>query len=94
MAENNSKGNRQPKLIPSQTPTSNTDFVNIAQSHDGSVLMQFISFTPDYAHENHRTVMSLEEVKELIDDLCDITKYYPAKPRKKRVIKRRKPSDK
>lgn len=89
MQENKENIKQEPELIPSQTPTSATDYVNIAGSKDGSVLMQFLSVTPEYIYENHRTVINEHFVNELIDILCSVREYYPKKPRKKTVSKKR-----
>ncbi len=90
MQENKENDKQGPEFIPSQTPTSATDFVNVAGSKDGSVLMQFVSVTPDFIYENHRTVVNEDFVNDFIDILCSAREYYPKKPRKKSVSPKRK----
>ncbi|WP_027360576.1 hypothetical protein [Desulforegula conservatrix] len=63
----------------SNIPTAFTDGVNIACRVDGSLLLQFISQTPDVWLENFRTVMGKEEIIELINDLASAIDYYPVK---------------
>lgn len=70
--------------VQSQTPTTSTDFMQLAMSKKGTVFMQLMSVTPDNIYENHRTIISAEYVNELIDDLCALTKYYPEKPSQKK----------
>jgi len=77
----------------SNTPTAFTDGVNIACRVDGSLLLQFISQTPDVWIENFRTVMGKEEIIELINDLASAVDYYPVKkekPQKKRKASAKK----
>lgn len=66
-------------LHSTHTATSFTDGVNIACRSDGGVLLQFISETPDFFIDNHRTVLTKEGATELIDNLCDAIDYYPTK---------------
>jgi len=81
----------EPKTILSNSPTSLTDFINIAPADNGTILMQLISIIPGNFVENHRTVLSAEFVKDFIDLLCDVSDYYPKRPRKKPAKKRGKP---
>lgn len=82
MSDNNDSKKDDREFIPSQTPTSATDYVNVAGTKDGSVLMQFVSVTPEYIYENHRTLIANDIMNHLIDTLCDLKEYYPTKPRK------------
>ncbi len=68
------------KITYSNTPTTFSDGVNIACRIDGSLLLQFISQTPDVWFENFRTVMGKDEIVEFIDDLASAIDYYPSKP--------------
>lgn len=83
MVDNNSNNTREPVFVPSQTPTSATDYVNIGLSDNGALLLQLISAMPEHLYENHRTVISANFVEHLIDVLCEVAEYYPKKPRKK-----------
>ena len=73
----------EPEIILSNSPTSSTDFIYLAQADNGSILMQLISAIPKHFIENHRTILSAEFIEPLIDMLCDISNYYPKKPKKK-----------
>ena len=73
----------KPESTYSNTPTSYTDMVNIAISSDGFVLLRFFSAIPDLIIENHRTILKPDVAKSLIDMLCELTGYYPQKPRRK-----------
>nr|MBC8359844.1 hypothetical protein [Candidatus Desulfatibia profunda] len=66
----------------SNTPTSFTDRFIIAKALDGSILLRLISDIPDARIENHRTVIKESLAKQLIEILCEITEYYPQKPKK------------
>ena len=76
------------ELIPSNTPTSFTDRVIVAQETDGLILMRFISHIPNLIIENHRTIIKPNIVINLINILCRITGHYPSKPRKKTAPKK------
>lgn len=68
----------------SNDPTSHTDAVHIAAKKSGDlVLMQFFSYIPNRIIENHRTMITLDNVKELIDDLAEMVDYYPIKKSEK-----------
>lgn len=67
------------QMLVSDSSTSYTDAVKTSVRSDGSILMQFVSDTPDYQVENHRTVMGNDLVKKLIENLCMITDHYPKK---------------
>lgn len=58
-------------------PTAFTDGVNIACRVDGCVLLQFISDTPAVAIENFRTIMTRENVIQLINNLAKTLNHYP-----------------
>ena len=60
-------------------PTTFTDGVNIGCRSDGGILLQFVSETPDFYVENHRTVMTKEGITEFIESLCAAIDYYPEK---------------
>jgi hypothetical protein len=81
--------NKEMEIIRSNTPTSFTDYVRVGGMTEGQIIMQLLSLTPDCIHENHRTVIASDHVKELIDSLCELSEYYPKKPRKQ--IKKRAP---
>jgi len=75
----------------SGNPTSSTDIVNVAIRQDGSIMLSLLSVLPDQVKiENHRTVLSADTAKSLIDVLCQTTGYYPRTPRKKakRAVKK------
>ena len=72
-----------PEIIHSNTPTSSTDIINVAPTDNGSILLQMISLIPDAIIENHRTVLSQDFVEPFIDTLCEVSNYYPQKPKKK-----------
>ncbi|NQU64744.1 MAG: hypothetical protein HQ517_10765 [SAR324 cluster bacterium] len=67
------------QILTSPTATSVSDAVRTAMRTDGSVLMQFISDTPEFQVENHRTVLAPELTRKLIENLCQIVNYYPTK---------------
>lgn len=72
----------------SRTPTSYTDFIQVAHKEKGGdIVFRLISATPYVMIENHRTVLDSEFVKPLIDILCEIADYYPKKPKKKKAKK-------
>ncbi len=81
MPEDNSKKDKT-RLIPSMSPTSATDYINIALNEQGLLMLQMISSMPDFHIENHRTIVSPSFVENFIKSLCEITNYYPRKPRK------------
>jgi hypothetical protein len=78
---------REFEFIASQTPTSATDVINVAEADNGRLLLQMVSVVPDYIIENHRTVLSSDNVKPFIDIICEVANYYPKKPVKKAVKK-------
>ena len=79
-----------PEVILSNSPTSMTDYVKLASADDGTLLMQLVSSIPDHFVENHRTVISGHFVETFVDMLCEISDYYPKRPRKKPAKNRRK----
>ena len=75
-------------LIRSNMPTSSTDTFNLAHRGDGAILLSMLSLLPDNIQvENHRTLISADTAKGLIDALSEILDHYPKKPRKPRVKK-------
>lgn len=75
-------------LIPDMNPTSATDLVGIGYRGDGAILLRMISLLPDNIQvENHRTLISGEVAKSLVNKLCSIMEYYPKKPRAKKKKK-------
>lgn len=80
-----------PEMILSNSPTSMTDYINLAKADNGTLLMQLISAIPDRFIENHRTVISADFVEPFIDMLCGVSDYYPKRPRKKPAKNRKKP---
>lgn len=67
------------KIQLSQTPTMFTDGMNIATRMDGSILLQFISGTPDRLIENCRTIITKESAVNLLDNLSKAIDHYPVK---------------
>jgi hypothetical protein len=67
------------KIITTPSPTSISDTIRTSIRNDRSIMLQFVSDTPDFQIENHRTVLSEELVKKLMDNLCLVTDYYPKK---------------
>lgn len=86
-----SESMEEPELIISNTPTSSTDYIHLALSRHGSLFMQLVSVLPDHNIENHRTVISREFIEPFIDMICELTEYYPEKPKKRSIKRRRKP---
>ena len=81
------------EFIPSQTPTSATDVINVAEADNGRILLQMVSIVPNYIIENHRTVLNSDNVKSFIDIICEVANYYPKRP-VKRAAKKKAPSKK
>jgi hypothetical protein len=75
--ENKTKKHRE--LINSQTPTSFTDGYSVAGRGDGAVFLSLLSSSPEQVFENHRTIIMKEDLKDLIDTLCQCIDYYPIK---------------
>lgn len=67
------------KIQLSQTPTMFTDGMNIATRMDGSILLQFISGTPDRLIENCRSIITKETAINLLDNLAKAIDHYPVK---------------
>jgi hypothetical protein len=67
------------KMQLSQTPTMFTDGMNIATRMDGSILLQFISGTPDRLIENCRTIITKDSAINLLDNLSKAIDHYPVK---------------
>jgi hypothetical protein len=76
----------------SKAPTTYSDAVSIAaRSTDSMVLLQFVSFLPNRVFENHRTMMTKDDLKAVVDDLAEMLDYYPVKKDiKKTAAKTRK----
>lgn len=91
MHDNKKDSEKEPIFVPSQTPTSATDYINVGVSENGSILLQLISAVPGYAYENHRTVVSADFVEAFIDGLCRLADYYPTKPAKGKARKKAAP---
>lgn len=83
----------EPEIILSNTPTSSTDYIHLAQARNGSVLMQLVSILPKHNIENHRTIISQEFIEPFIDMICELTDYYPEKPKRKTSKKKSKSSN-
>lgn len=77
------------EVFASQTPTSYSDIVRTSMRGDRSVMMQFLSDTPEFLMENHRTVINPNLVNKLIDNLCLITDYYPVKMKEVKETKKK-----
>ncbi len=78
----NKKKEKEIKYI--QYPTSISDIVKIAPRKDGTILLQFLSETPDFLFENHRTLIMQDIAIQLVDLLSDATNYHPEKPQPKK----------
>ena len=73
------------KLIMDRNPTSATDTISLAIKADGEVLLRLGASLPDGTIvESHRTIMSTEVAKDLINNLCSGIEYYPTKPKPKK----------
>lgn len=89
MSDNDTKQNIEKKdnFIISQTPTSATDSFAVGHRGDGSLLIRLASAMPDNVIiENHRTIISEDAAKELINILTEVMNYYPKKPIVKKKI--------
>lgn len=74
-----------PQLIPDKNPTSATDTFNIGRRGDGAVLLRLVSSLPDNTLvENHRTLITAEVAKALLDTLCSLMDYYPKKTKSRK----------
>lgn len=67
-----------------QTPTSMTDTIKIGVRTNESILLQFLSDTPDFLFENHRTIIHREIAIQLVNLLCNATNHYPKEPKPKK----------
>lgn len=84
------KTGNKPQILLDMNPTSSTDMVVIGHRADGTILLRMISLLPENVQvENHRTIISGEVAKSLVDKLCLITEYYPKKPRAKKKQKKK-----
>jgi hypothetical protein len=57
------------KIEKLNAPTSFTDGIHIACRNDGLVLIQFFNKLPVEAIETHRTMMTVETAKKLLESL-------------------------
>ncbi len=67
------------KVRLSDLPTMHTDGVNIGLRSDDTLLLQFLSDTPDGLIENVRTIMTKEAAISLLDSLANILGHFPVK---------------
>jgi hypothetical protein len=59
------------------------DAIQIGRRKDGLIYLSFATQIPDYIMEQVRLVVNDESLHMMVDELCQITDYFPEKPAKK-----------
>jgi hypothetical protein len=80
------KSKHEKIILNNNLPTLHVDSFYLYSREDGKYFIRFVVATPDGEVEQTRIMIAEEDLKELINTLCDISEYYPIKPKKSKNI--------